>query len=282
VVCAANGWSLELEIETLKKHQGNVDILCCDKSLGHLIKNGIKPTYVMICDANVDYERYLKPYENELEQTILFSNVCANPKWTHNGNWKDVYFFVNMDILGSEKEFSGISGCKNIMPAGTNVSNAMVILLTQSDNTYGRRNFFGYDKLLLIGYDYSWNPKGNYYAFNPDGDGKANYMRHIYTRNIKGDYVFTSNNLAFSAVWLDKYVSTFKLPVVQCTRESVFLTRYIGSLDAQMQYSFRREDSGKVRSGVKRLKELQSEKKALEQMLHQIAWDHNQALVQSL
>ena len=35
VVCVANGWSTELEIETLKANQGNVDILCCDKSLGH-------------------------------------------------------------------------------------------------------------------------------------------------------------------------------------------------------------------------------------------------------
>lgn len=282
VVCVANGWSLELEMETLKKYQDKVDIFCCDKTLGHLIENGIKPTYVMVCDANVDYERYLKPYEDQLQDSTLFINVCGNPKWTEHGNWKDIYFFVNMDILGSEKEFSGLSGCQNIMPAGTNVSNAMIILLTQCDNTVGRRNYFGYDKILLIGYDYSWNPEGKYYAYNADGDGKANYMRHIYTRNIAGDYVFTSNNLAFSAVWLDKYVSTFRLPVIQCTRQSVFLTKYLGVLSEQMQYDFRREDSEKVRSAVRRLKEIANEKNQLTAQMAAIANDHYRSLVQTV
>src|SRR3990167_1437308 len=241
VVAAANGYSLEKEMPTLIENKDRVDILCCDKSLGHLIKNGIRPTYCMVCDANVDYEKYLKPYENELQDTILFMNVCGNPKWTENGNWKDRIFFVNMDVLGSEKEFMALSGCKNVMPAGTNVSNAMIVLLTQCDNEVGRKNFFGYDKILLVGFDYSWEVElyavsnregdevglfksmneaceyiansedkkdlfiemrgGSYYAYDRDGGGKANYMRHVYTRNFAGKYCCTSTNLAFSAVW---------------------------------------------------------------------------------
>jgi hypothetical protein len=104
VVCVANGYSLELEIETLKKYQGNVDILCCDKTLGHLLDNGITPTYCIVCDAKVSYEKYLEPWKDKLQNTILFQNVCGNPEWTNQGNWKDRYFFVNKDVLGSEKD----------------------------------------------------------------------------------------------------------------------------------------------------------------------------------
>jgi len=149
-LACANGYSLEENMETIKKYADNVDIICCDKSLGHLIDNGVNPKYCIICDANVNYEKYLKPYEGKLQDTIALINVCANTKWSENGNWKDKYFFVNRDVIKSEVEFSNISGCKNFIPAGTNVSNAMIIMLTQSTNEQ-RLNFFGYDKILLIG-----------------------------------------------------------------------------------------------------------------------------------
>jgi hypothetical protein len=281
VLCAANGASLELEMPTIQAKAKNVDIMACDKSLGHLIRAGVRPTYVLVCDANVDYEKYLKPYEKELQDTVLFINVCANPLWSANGNWKDIYFFTNQDILGSEKEFNQISGCVNTMPAGTNVSNAMIVLLTQSDNT-GRRNYFGYDKILLVGYDYSWTPLGSYYAYDKDGGGKHSYMRHVYTRNIAGDYAFTSSNLAFSAMWLNKYVDAFRLPVIQCSKQSVFLTRTLGVLSEQMDYAFRREDSDRVREMTARLHAIQSEKHTLLGTLRQIATDHHFAVVRSV
>jgi hypothetical protein len=278
-VLAANGWSLELEMEVLRESQANVDILCCDKSLGHLLRNGVKPTYCLVADANVNYEKYLKPYETQLQDTILFMNVCGNPKWTEAGNWKDMYFFANMDILRSEREFQKISGCVNLMPAGTNVSNAMMVLLTQSDNEHGRRNFFGYDKLLLVGYDYAWRADGNYYAYSKDGDGKGNYMRHVYTRTIGGNPAFTSNNLAFSAFWAAKYVETFKLPVVQCSKESIFQTPYHGVLSEQIRYSHKREDSIRFRRLDAELLGLQAQIDKKRTELRDMAVDHYRSLI---
>ena len=81
VLCVANGYSFELEIETIKKHRENVDILACDKTLGHLIDHGIKPDFVIVCDANVNYEKYMEKWKDQLQDTVLFSNVAANPKW---------------------------------------------------------------------------------------------------------------------------------------------------------------------------------------------------------
>lgn len=280
-LCVANGYSLELEIETIKKYHKNIDTVCCDKSLGSLIRNGVKPTFCVLCDANVNYEVYMKPYENELDETILISNICANPKWTHTGNWKDKYFFVNMDVLNSEKEFMDISGCRNLIPAGTNVSNALVILLTQSDNT-GRKNFFGYDKILLIGFDYCWKPRGKYYAFDGEGNGKNNYMRHTYALTHNRDFCYTSSNLLFSAKWLSDYVKAYQLPVVQCTKESIFATEAMGKLEEQMQYGFRKEDGKKVSDLVSLRKTLQKKMKELENQINIIAKEHYYSFVASV
>lgn len=242
----ANGASFEENIETIKKHQHNVDIFVCDKALGHCLDNGIKPTYVMVCDAKVDFKKYLEKWKDQLSDIILFATVTANPEWTQNIKWKDVYFFVNEDVIDSHKEFAELSSCKNLIPAATNVSNQMLVIINQSNNS-GRNNFFGYDKLLLIGFDFCWREHGNYYSFDADGDGKHYYMRHIYLWDRQGDFVYTSTNLYFSCSWLQKYINTFSIPVINCSKKSILNTKTFGDLEKQMQYKFKTEDAATVR-----------------------------------
>lgn len=267
----ANGASLERNIETIKKYQNNVDIYCCDKSLGVLLDNGIKPKVCIVCDANVNYDRYLKPWRDQILDITLFINACGNPEWSAE-RWQWIYFFVNKDILESEKIYAELSGCPNIVPAGTNVSNAMVILVTQSDNT-GRKNYFGYDKILLIGYDYSWMVGGNYYAFNEDGDGKHQYMRHHYCMTVDGRWAYTSGNLLFSAKWLDEYVKAFTLPVLNCSKDTI-LPVMQADLEIQMQYKHNPQDAIEVRSAISDLRALTAKKKTLENRVNNIAKDH--------
>ncbi len=281
VLCVANGYSLETEINTIHKYQDNVDIICCDKSLKHLIDNGIRPKFCLVADANVSYEKYLEPIKDQLQDTILISNVCSNPEWTEKGNWKDKYFFCVMDILESQKEWQALSGCPNVVAAGTNVSNSLVIFLTQCDNG-GRKNFFAYDKMLLIGFDFSWKAHLSYYAFDKEGGGKTNYMRHAYLLDLNREPVVSSNNLIFSAKWLDQYITAFKLPVVQCNRQGVFATKNMGVLSEQMQYSFRKEDSRKIRDLVSLRKTLVEKKKELEAKIQEIAKDHYYAYISSV
>ena len=271
--------SLEENIETIKKYQDNVDILCCDKSLKPLLDNGITPTYCLVCDANVSYETYMKPVEDKLQDITLFSNVCANPKWTKNGNWKDVYFFVNEDILKSEIEFSGLSGCRNIIPAGTNVSNAMIVFLTQSNNN-GRNNFFGYDKILMIGFDYSWDDD-KYYAFNSTGDGKQNYMKQVYLYNLGGKLCYTSTNLLFSAKWMDKFIHTFKQNVYQCSKRSILAGMGYKDLEEQLKYRYKPEDSNKVRSLVEYKRELLAKINQIDHDVFVVGRDHYKSVVRT-
>jgi hypothetical protein len=273
LLLVANGFSLEENIETIKKNQKNVDILCCDKTLGHLLDNDIIPQFCVVCDANVNYEKYLEKYKDKLQDTILFINVCGNPKWTKFGNWKDVYFFINKDVIESEKEFSKISGCNNFIAAGTNVSNAMVILVTQSDNE-GRKNFFGYDKYLLIGYDYSWKSGGKYYAFDQDGGGKEQYMKHLYFNLQSGKIAYSSGNLIFSRDWLTKYIQAFNLPIVQCNKDSLLQLKASGDLDYQMQYGYKKEDAREMKELVSEFDLIRKKYNLIKNKMQEISKDH--------
>ena len=273
LLLVANGYSFEKDIETIKNNKDKIDILCCDKSLGSLLRNGVSPTYCLVCDANVNYEDYLKEFKDQLQDTILFQNVCGSPKWTFNGNWKDKYFFVNMDCLNSEVMYSEISGCNNFIPAATNVSNAMIVFATQCVNK--RSNFFGYDKYLLTGFDYCWNPEGNYYAFNEDGNGKVNYMRHVYLTDNEGQECYSSNNLVFSCQWITKYLTTFKLPVVQCSRGSILNFGELKNLEDQIKYSFKIEDCVTIKECNNKIGILKKELAQINGVLEQIALDHH-------
>lgn len=260
----ANGASFEKEIATIAKYQENVDIMVCDKSLGHCLENGITPTFCLVADANVSFEKYCAKWADKLHDTILIASVCANPEWAERGNWKGKYFYCVKDAIHSERIFKPLSGCPNIIPAGTNVSNTMLVALTQCDNERAG-NFFGYDKYLLIGYDYSWKWDGNYYAFDRDAGGKRFYMKHNYGRTIGGDYCYTSNNLGFSLQWLKKYAETFRLPIVQCSRDSVFPTQLGGgaaNLAEQMQYRGSVDGAG-LRERFKKLRELSEERRKI-------------------
>lgn len=272
-LCIANGYSFEENIETIRTYQHLVDIVACDKTIKHCIDHGITPKYCVVCDANVSYETYLESVKDKLQDTTLIINVCANIKWAGQGNWKKVYFFVNQDVLKSEREFMALSGCPNMTVAGTNVSNQMVIALTQADNT-SPRNFFGYDKYLLIGFDYSWGD-GHYYAFDPDGGGKTNYMRNIYLKSQGGHYVYTSTNLMFSARWFDQYVKAFRLPIFQCSNRSIIAgVGEVKDLAQQMQYCHRPEDSQFVQKMVKMKQEYQAMMKDIDRKLSDIAYEH--------
>lgn len=279
ILAIGNGYSLEENIETIKEYQHNVDIMCCDKTLGHLLDNGIVPTYCVVADANVD-AKYIDKWKDKLHSTILFMNVCGNPAWS-DATWKKKYYFVNRDILKSEQIFSGLSGCTNIILAATNVSNAMIVLLTQcTDNQ--PRNFFGYDKILLIGFDYCWKHGGKYYAFDDSGDSRAQYMKHMYISTPAGNMGYTSGNLYFSFKWIMDYINGFKVPVVQCAADALLQTGKSRNLAEQMQYNFKPHHATRVQGIVKKLRSIMEEKQKLDQLLNSIGKEHQTAFQQSI
>lgn len=193
-VCIAYAPSFEDKIEVLKENQKScVDILCVDKCLGKLVENDIYPKYVVIADAGIDYKTWCEPYIDKTENITLMANINANIEWTQN--WKGpICFYVNKDNIQSEEIFSKISGCYDMIPAGSNVGNSVVIIASL---------LLRYDDIYLVGYDYCWGNEDNYYAFN-DSD-KRYYMKHLQMVDAIGRLVNTSGNLHFSARWLTDF-----------------------------------------------------------------------------
>ena len=256
-VLAAMGASLEEHIPILKKHREKFDLITCDKGFGTLLENGITPDFVQLCDCNIPY-KWLEPYVEQTKDVRLLATTYANVEWTTR--WKGpIYFYANKDALRSEERFKPILGQPNVrslgfpqgmlplkteqaltIPAGSNVSNAMLIFMLGLDEI-NKHSFSGYEHFFLTGYDYSWRPdgdevkvkKGNYYAFaNPKP--KRFYMNHRTMMDFNGDVCYTSENLLFSAKWMYSYVTAFNLPVTNCSGRGILEIPLRGNLEEKL------------------------------------------------
>jgi len=233
VLICGMGVSLENQIEVIKQHQGRVDIACVDKAFGQLIKHGIKPRFVFVADAAVSFEDHAKEYIEEAEDVTLIMNVTGNPKWSEN--WPGpVYYYVNKDTIGSEIEFATLSGCDQIIPASSNVGYTAVVFIAQ---------MMGYEKHLLVGYDFCWKPNENYYAFNDDLD-KRSYMRHQTMISNRNELIFSSSNLFFSEQWMAEFMRQISrinptLVIKNCSEG--FFHGLMPKLETQLQMCQRRK-----------------------------------------
>jgi predicted RNA-binding protein len=149
----------------------------------------------------------------------------------------------------------------------------MVVVLTQCDNDR-KQNLFGYDKILLIGFDYSWKPDGKYYAFDHEAGGKYYYMRHVYGIGPSGNFVFTSNNLNSSASWLKLYVDAFRIPVIQSSKDSLYYFGRYGDLKDHIVYRHKASDQVKIRDLLKEKQRVEEKLKRLQNDIVEIARDH--------
>lgn len=232
LLCLALGESLAENIEIVKKYRDKVEILTCDKGFEPLLEHGVKADYVLVCDTNIPF-RWIENSIGETKGVKLLSTPYANLEWTQA--WKgDRYFFINKDSLQTEKIFLEIFGDgMRVVPAGSNVSNAMLIFFTGSDE-FDNTNYAGYEKYILVGYDYSWRPDGNYYAWkNPIP--KRHYMHHRTLLDMNQDVVFTSENLLFSAKWLYSYITVFHLPTVNCSQRGLLDIPYRNPLIKELE-----------------------------------------------
>lgn len=231
MLLCAMGESLEANIDVIKKYRDRVDICTCDKGFGVLYEYGIKADYVMVCDCNILFH-HIESHIDATHGVKLLATPYANPTYTRTWNG-DRYFFINVDAINSEKIFIDIFGKLRLMPAGSNVSNAMLIFFSGADNDMQNLNWANYDKYLLVGYDYSWRPNGSYYAWkNPMP--KRYYMHHRTLRDINGDMVYTSENLKFSAQWMQMYITRFNLPAINCSDRGILDVPFRDTLENQL------------------------------------------------
>lgn len=234
-VLVAMGSSLEENIDDIKKYRDRIDVICCDKAFGPLLDHGVKADFVVVADAGIPY-RHIENYIKDTEGVTLLATPYANTEWTHN--WKGpIGFYLNQDAIESEQIFAKIFNREmRIIPASSNVSNAMCVLWTNCGNKKNE-NWGGYEAYFLVGYDYCWPAKGNYYAWsNPIP--KRHYMNHRTMVDMRDNVVFTSENLIFSCKWLISYVTTFDLPVYNAGLRGLLeipLKAHLGTVLAKIQ-----------------------------------------------
>lgn len=230
LVLVGMGSSLEDQVQWIEKYRDRCDVCVCDKGFGPLLDHGVKADYVFLCDANIPF-RYIEPYMDKTDGVNLIATPYANPEWTTP--WKGQrYFFVMRDAIESEQKFWSIFGKIRGVPAGSNVSNGMLTFFCGCDEL-NDKNWAGYEKYLLIGYDYSWPLKGNYYAWmNPIQ--KRHYMTHRTILDMKMDPCFTSENLYFSAKWMVSYLSKFDIPVSNCGGRGLLMIGSQSNLEKEL------------------------------------------------
>lgn len=240
VICGM-GPSLETQIDTLKKYQDNpaVDIMCVDKAMGFLLDRGVTPKWVNIADAGIDYNRWCEKNIEKTRDIHLLSNITANPEWTHNWrynqNENNIWFYVNRDNIQSEKIYSAISGCNDLIHAGSNVGNSCVIFAA---------SILGYEEILLLGFDFAWRYEDNYYAFADEkeiGTNKRGWMRHMMQIDKSGNVTNTSQNLNFSARWLSDYynleLKQFGIKIFDCSKTGILFGVPDANLESKMQHA---------------------------------------------
>ncbi len=224
LLIAAFGYSLSENIESIKKNRDKFDIFCCDKSFGYLMDNGIVPNYCQIADASVETKWMTG---RDTSKTILISNIAANPEW--GLEWKGKkYYYTNWDNIGTAKILGKLGNCYDLIPASSNVSNGMIVFASQ---------VLGYKKHLLVGFDYSWDTDGKYYASGNPGGNKKNYMYHATVITNHGRLSRTSTNLLFSCKWMMDYLMKFKnLLTINCTDRGIFNIPLRMSIEKGLNY----------------------------------------------
>jgi hypothetical protein len=205
------GPSLERNIREVKSNNMHYDydIICVDKALKSLVEGGIVPDYVMLCDAQVSFEKYGNVDPAVCKRATLISTITANPKWSKHWheNGGKIYFTVNKDGIGTHRryrEFLDYREGKSIsIPASSNVGNSAYVITTIH---------MGYQTVLLAGYDYSFKLDGEYYgkANNAKDTNfklkKHSFNNHATAIDINYDFVQCSRNMDFSARWLTDFI----------------------------------------------------------------------------
>lgn len=230
-VACATGQSLENHIETMKKYQDKpgVDIICVDKSFGLLIERGIKPKYVAVSDAQVSFDTWTEKYIEKTKDVTLIVTATANPVWAER--WLGPkYIVICKDAIGTENIIKKISGASVILPASSNVGNGLIVAAIE---------ILCYSMILLIGYDFSWKPDKNYYAFSGDADGimvdKRQWQKAGCRLGIDDKLTFESSNLTFAMRWLQSYylgkIAPLPIDIYNCSGQGILDCMPKGNLD---------------------------------------------------
>jgi hypothetical protein len=196
------------ESELYRNNPEKMVIGCVDKAFRPLIDLGIQPDFCMNADGSVSVE-YLEGVPDEaIKKCFLINNIYGQPDWSDHwakiAGKSRIYWYLNKDNLmnlklGSAEIFGPLSGCFEVIEAGSNVGNSLSIFTVK---------ILGCKEIYLCAYNYCWDMK-KYYGVD-DNDSRATVKKctigQVKAVNYKKELVTTSINMEFSAKWLDTWI----------------------------------------------------------------------------
>jgi hypothetical protein len=99
-------------------------------------------------------------------------------------------------------------------------------------------------------------------------------MRHIYGLSNSGKLCYSSNNLQSSASWLNLYIKSFQLDVIQCGKNALFNLGKSGDLEEQIKYRHKTSDYFVIRDLVAEKQRLELRMKNVNNKVKEIARNH--------
>lgn len=234
----AFGHSFENQIDVLKEYadkERKFDTFCVDKCIAFM---PYAPEFCVIADATISAD-WLEGVDTS--KTTLITNVCANPEWAQK--WQGpIYYYVNKDNIKTQDIYGPISGCNEQIPASSNVGNCQIMLST---------TVFGYDRTIMLGYDFCF--EDSYYAFHEqhpkEHSDKLYYMAHRLAIDKAGRMVSTSENLLFSAKWLNDYLTVCETEIFSADKGTLSNARYV-DLRRQLEIADVREITAAERKEI--------------------------------
>lgn len=192
--------AIEKQFDILRNLQYDPDfvLIGITSGLANLLKNGIKPRYVMIADASPRIKRFWKSMDmSQTKGMTLIANICTNPAlldmW--QGDIKFVAIWTTIEKIDRkiQKKYQPVNGCGNMFPALT--------------SQYNFGTAFAYGVLecpivIFVGNELSFPSndceKDRYYPDRKDKKDNWNRKPHpdIYGKTVYTTYMFMALKLS--------------------------------------------------------------------------------------
>ena len=166
-IVVASGPSLNDNLEYIKAEIGKKSIVCVESALKKLIKEGIRPDYVVLIDPTVLVMRYIDDIEEDTSDSVLVAYDEAY--------WGYVHSFTGRKCIIKKNEV------KDVWSVHTTVSSLAIETAIA----------LGAEKIELVGLDLSY-PGGRHYADDNGAETGNNIVTGIRVRSNDGGVVDTS------------------------------------------------------------------------------------------
>jgi hypothetical protein len=195
IVLVGSSPCLKEDIEKLKELDDNFHIICANSALRYLLRNGIKPHYVVCLDSDkIDIPQHL---DCDSKDITLLASAIVCPEALDN--WKGPIWYmgysskyINKNVVRKVKRRLG----KTLISGGNSMTTAFFVATA----------IMQAKTIIFVAHEYCFDKRNAYYA-----DKKAAKQETIKTAvsvtDVKGRQRYTQSALFSYAIWTEKGIN---------------------------------------------------------------------------